>query len=121
MLLQTGIAGAAQRLMAMFSGTMDATLTQVDTIFLAQIKWGKEVQVLGGLKDTGYRATGGDIMAAPPLSQGQGRSYSPLSHGDRGRNPLVAHAQRSRLENAQPTAQGGRPANTRSGIEKLRH
>ena len=62
-LLQTGIAGAAQRLMAMFSGTMDATLTQVDTIFLAQIKWGKEVQVLGGLKDTGYRATGGDIMA----------------------------------------------------------
>jgi NitT/TauT family transport system substrate-binding protein len=62
-LLQTGIAGAAQRLMAMFSGTMDATLTQVDTISLAQIKWGKEVQVLGGLKDTGYRATGGDIMA----------------------------------------------------------
>ena len=62
-LLQTGIAGAAQRLMAMFSGTMDATLTQVDTIFLAQIKWGKEVQVLGGLKDTGYRATGSDIMA----------------------------------------------------------
>ena len=31
--------------------------------FLAQIKWGKEVQVLGGLKDTAYRATGGDIMA----------------------------------------------------------
>jgi NitT/TauT family transport system substrate-binding protein len=63
-LLQTGIAGAAQRLMAMFSGTMDATLTQIDTIFLAQIKWHKEVQTLGGLKDTGYRATGGDIMAS---------------------------------------------------------
>jgi NitT/TauT family transport system substrate-binding protein len=63
-LLQTGIAGAAQRLMAMFSGTMDATLTQIDTIFLAQIKWNKEVQTLGGLKDTGYRATGGDIMAS---------------------------------------------------------
>ena len=63
-LLQTGIAGAAQRLMAMFSGTMDATLTQVDTIFLAQIKRGKEVQILGGLKETGYRATGGDIMAS---------------------------------------------------------
>jgi NitT/TauT family transport system substrate-binding protein len=63
-LLQTGIAGAAQRLMAMFSGTMDATLTQIDTIFLAQIKWSKEVQILGGLKDTGYRATGGDIMAS---------------------------------------------------------
>lgn len=63
-LLQTGIAGAAQRLLAMFSGTMDATLTQVDTIFLAQMKWGKEVQILGGLKDTGYRATGGDIMTS---------------------------------------------------------
>jgi NitT/TauT family transport system substrate-binding protein len=63
-LLQTGIAGAAQRLMAMFAGTMDSTLTQIDTIFLAQIKLGKEVQVLGGLKDTGYRATGGDIMAS---------------------------------------------------------
>ena len=63
-LLQTGIAGATQRLMAMFSGTMDSTLTQVDTIFLAQIKLGKEVQVLGGLKDTGYRATGGDIMSS---------------------------------------------------------
>ena len=63
-LLQTGIAGATQRLMAMFSGTMDSTLTQVDTIFLAQIKLGKEVQVLGGLKDTGYRATGGDIMTS---------------------------------------------------------
>ncbi|HVO95475.1 MAG TPA: hypothetical protein VMT22_21645, partial [Terriglobales bacterium] len=42
----------------------DATLTQIDTIFLAQIKWSKEVQILGGLKDTGYRATGGDIMAS---------------------------------------------------------
>jgi len=63
-LLQTGIAGAAQRLMAMFAGTMDSTLTQIDTIFLAQIKLGKEVQILGGLKDTGYRATGGDIMAS---------------------------------------------------------
>lgn len=63
-LLQTGIAGAAQRLMAMFAGTMDSTLTQIDTIFLAQIKLGKEVQILGGLKDTGYRATGGDIMTS---------------------------------------------------------
>lgn len=63
-LLQTGIAGATQRLMAMFAGTMDSTLTQIDTIFLAQIKLGKEVQILGGLKDTGYRATGGDIMAS---------------------------------------------------------
>ena len=40
-LLQTGIAGATQRLTAMFSGTMDATLTQVDTILLAQIRLGK--------------------------------------------------------------------------------
>jgi len=63
-LVQTGIAGATQRLMAMFSGTMDATMTQVDTIFLAQIKLGKEVQVLGSLKETGYRATGGDIMTS---------------------------------------------------------
>ena len=63
-LFQTGIAGATQRLMAMFSGTMDATLTQVDTIFLAQIKLGKEVRILGGLLDTGYRATGADIMAS---------------------------------------------------------
>jgi ABC-type nitrate/sulfonate/bicarbonate transport system substrate-binding protein len=63
-LLQTGIAGATQRLMAMFSGAMDSTLTQIDTIFLAQIKLSKEVQVLGGLKETGYRATGGDIMAS---------------------------------------------------------
>ena len=63
-LLQTGIAGATQRLMAMLSGTMDATLTQVDTILLAQIKLGKEVSVLGGLLETGYRATGGDIMTS---------------------------------------------------------
>src|SRR3990170_1691238 len=63
-LFQTGIAGATQRLMAMFSGTMDATLTQVDTIFLAQIKLGKEIRILGGLLDTGYRATGADIMAS---------------------------------------------------------
>ena len=63
-LLQTGIAGATQRLMAMFNGTMDATLTQVDTILLAQIKLGKEVSVLGGLLETGYRATGGDIMTS---------------------------------------------------------
>jgi ABC-type nitrate/sulfonate/bicarbonate transport system substrate-binding protein len=63
-LVQTGIAGATQRLMAMFSGTMDATMTQVDTIFLAQIKLGREVQVLGSLKETGYRATGGDIMTS---------------------------------------------------------
>jgi ABC-type nitrate/sulfonate/bicarbonate transport system substrate-binding protein len=63
-LLQTGIAGATQRLMAMFNGTMDATLTQVDTILLAQIKLGKEVSVLGGLLDTGYRATGADIMTS---------------------------------------------------------
>lgn len=63
-LLQTGIASATQRLMAMFSGAMDATLTQVDTIFLAQIKLGKEVRILGGLLDTGYRATGSDIMAS---------------------------------------------------------
>jgi ABC-type nitrate/sulfonate/bicarbonate transport system substrate-binding protein len=63
-LLQTGIAGATPRLIAMFSGTMDSTLTQIDTIFLAQIKLSKEVQVLGGLKETGYRATGGDIMAS---------------------------------------------------------
>ncbi len=63
-LLQTGIAGATQRLMAMFNGTMDATLTQVDTILLAQIKLGKEVSVLGGLLETGYRATGADIMTS---------------------------------------------------------
>ncbi|MET0500819.1 MAG: ABC transporter substrate-binding protein [Candidatus Binatia bacterium] len=63
-LLQTGIAGATQRLMAMFSGTMDSTLTQVDTIFLAQIKLGKEVSVLGSLLETGYRATGGDIITS---------------------------------------------------------
>jgi ABC-type nitrate/sulfonate/bicarbonate transport system substrate-binding protein len=63
-LLQTGIAGATQRLMAMFNGTMDATLTQVDTILLAQIKLGKEVSVLGSLLETGYRATGADIMTS---------------------------------------------------------
>jgi NitT/TauT family transport system substrate-binding protein len=63
-LLQTGIAGATQRLTAMFSGTMDATLTQVDTILLAQIKLGKEVSVLGGLLETGYRATGADIITS---------------------------------------------------------
>src|SRR4029434_11210859 len=62
--LQTGIAGATQRLTAMFSGTMDATLTQVDTILLAQIKLGKEVSVLGGLLETGYRATGADVMTS---------------------------------------------------------
>ena len=64
LLLQTGIAGATQRLMAMFNGTMDATLTQVDTILLAQIKLGKDVSVLGGLLETGYRATGADIMTS---------------------------------------------------------
>ena len=64
MLLQTGIAGATQRLMAMFNGTMDATLTQVDTILLAQIKLEKKVSVLGGLLETGYRATGADIMTS---------------------------------------------------------
>ena len=63
-LLQTGIAGATQRLMAMFSGTMEATLTQVDTILLAQIKLGKEVSVLGSLLETGYRATGADILTS---------------------------------------------------------
>lgn len=63
-LLQTGIAGATQRLMALFSRTMDATLTQVDTIFLAQIKLGKEVRILGSLLETGYRATGADIIAS---------------------------------------------------------
>src|SRR5262245_15000232 len=63
-LLQTGIAGATPRLMAMFSGTMEATLTQVDTILLAQIKLGKEVSVLGSLLETGYRATGADILTS---------------------------------------------------------
>jgi len=63
-LLQTGIAGATQRLMAMFSGTMDSTLTQVDTIFLAQIKLRREVSVLGSLLETGYRATGADIITS---------------------------------------------------------
>jgi len=63
-ILQTGLPGATPRIMAMFSGTMDATLVQVDTIFLAQIKLGREVQVLGGLKETGYRATGADIMTS---------------------------------------------------------
>ena len=81
--------------------------------FLAQIKWGKEVQVLGGLKDTGYRATGGDIMAGrrylkdqPDLTR---RFLMAIAEG-------ISHAQRHRLTNARAPAQGRRAAHSRSAI-----
>src|SRR4029434_7976023 len=119
-LLQTGIAGATQRLMALFSGTMDATLTQVDTILLAQIKLGK-----GGLsarQPSGDRLprhrSGYHNVAAIP--QGKAGRRATLHDGDRRRRSDGAHTERSDLAHAQQAAKGTLPADSRSTVPYLR-
>lgn len=61
-LLQTGSSRTLDRLNMVLSGTIDATLGQKIDPKIIKVKFGKDVSVLGNLKDAGYYAAGGELV-----------------------------------------------------------
>ncbi len=108
-ILQTGLSRATQRVLSMFDGGMDATLAQTDDILVVQLKLGKDVSVLGSLKETGYHATGSDIVTTRRFLRDQAetakRFLMALCEGiqiSRSRKDLVLRILRKQLREQNP-------------------
>ena len=60
--LQTGSSRTLDRVNMVLSGTIDATLGQKIDPKLIKVRFGKDLSVLGNLKDAGYYAAGGELV-----------------------------------------------------------